>query len=148
MPAQFNVSAVELVEFGVGLDEDRDQRYVSVPIDPNIQAALREMVITTRDEMKDAGDAITFDPGEKYAGHENLRLPLDSELASHILKIHAKNLPSEPTALSPSAGSRWIELSIPRSVEGLSEFATCLRHSGINSARVTSAFESRTGISV
>jgi hypothetical protein len=104
MPAQFNVSAVELVEFGVGLDDGRDQRYVSVPIDVDIQAALREMVITTRDEMKEAGDATTYDPGEKYAGHENLRLPLDSELASHILKIHeAKNLSSEPTALSDPA---------------------------------------------
>ena len=104
MSAQFNVSAVELVEFGVGLDDGRDQRYVSVPIDADIQAALREMVITTRDEMKEAGDATTYDHGEKYAGHENLRLPLDSELASHILKFHeAKNLPSEPTALSDPA---------------------------------------------
>lgn len=104
MPAQFNVSTVELVEFGVGLDDGRDQRYVSVPIDADIQAALREMVIATRDEMKEAGDATTYDPGEKYAGHENLRLPLDSELASQVLKIHeAKNLPSEPTALSDPA---------------------------------------------
>lgn len=104
MPAEFNVGSVELVEFGVGLDEGRDQRYVSIPIDGDIQAALREMVITTRDEMKDAGDATTYDPGEKYAGHENLRLPLESELASHVLRIHeAQNLPSEPTALSVPA---------------------------------------------
>jgi hypothetical protein len=101
MPAQFDVNAVDLVEFGVGLDERRGQRYVSVPIDTDIQAALREMVLATRDELKAAGDATTYDPGEKYASQENLRLPLDSELASHIMKIHeAKNIPIEPKALS------------------------------------------------
>jgi hypothetical protein len=104
MPAQFNINAAELVEFGVGLDERRGQRYVSIPIDSDIQAALREMVIATRDELKMAGEASTYDPGEKYASHENLRLPLDSELASHVMKIHeATNLPIEPKALSDPA---------------------------------------------
>jgi hypothetical protein len=101
MPAQFDVNAAELVEFGVGIDERRGQLYVSVPIDSDIQAALREMVVATRDELKAAGEATTYDPGEKYASHENLRLPLDSELASHVVKIHkTKNLPIEPKALS------------------------------------------------
>jgi Domain of unknown function (DUF4868) len=101
MPAQFNVNAAEIVEFGVGTDEGRSQRYVSVPIDAEVQAALREMVLATRKEMKAAGDASTYDPGEKYSGHENLRLPIDSDLASHVLLIHnAANLPSEPKALS------------------------------------------------
>ena len=101
MAAQFNVNAAEVVEFGVGIDERRNQRYVSVPIDAEIQAALREMVIATRDEMKAVGDVSSYEPGEKYSGHENLRLPIDSELASHVLTIHnAANLPSEPKALS------------------------------------------------
>jgi hypothetical protein len=101
MSAQFDVNSAELVEFGVGLDEPNGQRYVSVPIDAEIQAALREMVTTTRDELKEAGEATTYDPSEKYSGHENLRLPLDSDLASHILNIHrAVNLPAEPKALS------------------------------------------------
>lgn len=104
MPAHFDVNAVELVEFGVGLDERSGQRYVQVPIDSEIQVALREMVIATRDELKAAGDAATYDPGEKYASQENLRLPLDSELASNVMKIHeATNLPSEPKALSDPA---------------------------------------------
>lgn len=105
MPAQFDLKTVELVEFGVGLDESKGQRFVSVPIDADVQAALREMVITTREEMKEAGkDPITYDPGEKYAGIEHLHLPLNSELASHILAIHeATNLPSEPTALTNPA---------------------------------------------
>jgi len=101
MPAQFNVNAAGVVEFGVGMDEGRSQRYVSVPIDAEVQAALREMVLATRNEMKAAGDASTYDPGEKYSGHDNLRLPIDSDLASHVLLIHnAANLPSEPRALS------------------------------------------------
>ena len=101
MPAQFDVNAAELVEFGVGLDERKTQRYVSVPTDVNVKAALREMVMATRTEMKGAGDGADYDPGEKYSSHENLRLPLSSELASHILKIHsALNLAVEPKALS------------------------------------------------
>jgi hypothetical protein len=104
MPGQLNINATELVEFGVGLDEARGERYGSVPIDAEIQAALREMVITTRDELKRAGDSTDYDPGEKYGPQENLHLPLDSQLGSHVLQIHnATNLPSDPKALSEPA---------------------------------------------
>ena len=56
MPAQFDLKTVELIEFGVGIDEDSGQRFVLVPIDSGVQAALREMVVATREEMKEAGE--------------------------------------------------------------------------------------------
>jgi hypothetical protein len=105
MSAQFDLRAVELIEFGVGLDDENGERYVLVPADANVQSALREMATTTRDEMKLAGEtSAEYDPSDKHGGKENLHLPLDSELAANIRALHeASNLPSEPTALENPA---------------------------------------------
>src|SRR6266699_2435651 len=102
MPAEFDLKTATVIEFGVGIDEPRGQRFVLVPIDANVQDAVREMVITTREEMKEAEEGpTTYDPSQKYGAREHLLLPLDDELAAHVIKIHtAENLRSEPTALS------------------------------------------------
>jgi hypothetical protein len=105
MPTEFNLSTATVIEFGVGIDVPKGQRFVLVPIDAEVQGALREMVITTREEMEEAeGGPTTYDPSQKYGAQEHLILPLDDELAAHILKIHtAENLPTEATALSNPA---------------------------------------------
>jgi hypothetical protein len=71
-------------------------------VDDEVQAALREMVIATRDEMKAVSEtSVAYDPSEKHAGKENLYLRLDSDMAANIRAIHeANNLPIDPTALS------------------------------------------------
>src|ERR1700733_5494723 len=100
MATHFDVNTAELIEFGVGLD-DGGERYVLLPIDQEIQGALREMVEKTRSELAKASDSPkTYEPTEKHAGKENLRLPLTSELAQNIRLIHeATNMDKEPTAL-------------------------------------------------
>jgi GTP:adenosylcobinamide-phosphate guanylyltransferase len=100
--AQFDLRTVAVTEFGVGIDDAKGQRFVLIPIDADVQAALREMVITTREKLKLAGETSTiYDPSEKHAGREHLHLPLDDELAGHVRAIHdANNLPSEPSALA------------------------------------------------
>ena len=105
MPAKFNLSTATVIEFGVGIDDPKGHRFVLVPIDAEVQGALREMVITTREEMEEAeGGPTTYDPSQKYGAQEHLILPLEDELAAHILKIHtAENLPTEATALSNPA---------------------------------------------
>jgi Domain of unknown function (DUF4868) len=105
MAAKFDVRTAQLIEFGVGLDDDQGERYVLVPIDDEVQAALREMVITTRDEMKEVGEnPMAYDPSEKHGGKENLYLPLSDDLAANIRAIHeVNNLPNEPNALSNPA---------------------------------------------
>src|SRR5580693_7208432 len=102
MPAQIDLRNLAVTEFGVGLDDENGERYVLVPVDADVQAALREMVITTRDEMKIANEKVVeYEPSEKHAGKENLHLPLQSELAANIRAIHdANNLPVEGTALT------------------------------------------------
>jgi hypothetical protein len=102
MPVRFDPKAVAVTEFGVGIDDEAGiQRFVLVPIDADVQSALREMVITTREEMTGLEkNPATYDPSEKYAGREHLHLALDDELASQVRKIHeANNLPIDPKAL-------------------------------------------------
>ncbi|HZQ25249.1 MAG TPA: Kiwa anti-phage protein KwaB-like domain-containing protein [Terriglobales bacterium] len=88
-------------EFGVGLENGKGQRFVMVPVDANVQEALREMVTATRDEMS----AITekpseYEPSEKYGSTEHLHLLLTDELASQLRAIHeADNLPMDGRVL-------------------------------------------------
>jgi hypothetical protein len=102
MSAQFDTKAAQLIEFGVGLETEQGERYVLVPVDDEIQGALREMVVTTRDELKEAAeDALLYEPSEKHGGKENLRLPLSDEFAANIRAIHeASNMLTEPSALA------------------------------------------------
>src|ERR1700747_2185369 len=102
MRAEFNLNTATVIEFGVAIDDPKGQRFVLVPIDGEVQGALREMVITTREEMGEAeGGPANYDPSQKYGTQEHLLLSLDDELAAHVLKIHtAENLSTEPTALS------------------------------------------------
>src|SRR5260370_473313 len=102
MSAQFDTRTAQLIEFGVGLHDGQGERYVLVPIDDEIQGALREMVVTTRDELKQAGEqAHLYEPSEKHSGKENLRLPLNDDFAANIRAIHeANNMLTEPSALA------------------------------------------------
>src|SRR5579863_588522 len=102
MPAQFDITAAQLIEFGVGLHDDGGERYVLVPVDDEIQAALGEMVTATREELhRDGERPLLYEPSDKHAGKENLRLPLSDDLAANIRKIHeANNMPTESSALA------------------------------------------------
>lgn len=102
MSFQTNPLPVPLVEFGVGLDDGSGERYVLVPIDDEVQKALQDMVVTTRAELKKAGEESSpYTPSEKHGGKENLHLPLNDDLAANVRSIHqAMNLPMEANALS------------------------------------------------
>lgn len=102
MSAQFDTTTAQLIEFGVGFEDKQGEHYALVPIDDEIQGALREMVVTTRGELKEAGGRpVLYEPSEKHGGKENLRLPLNDDFAANIRAIHdANNLPMEPRALS------------------------------------------------
>jgi hypothetical protein len=100
MPAQFELGTTRVTEFGVGVDEDNEPRYVLVPVDDEVQAVLRQMVAATRSAMQDAGEPSRYQPTEKHAAQENLNLPLNDALASTVRAIHeAQNLPTESKAL-------------------------------------------------
>jgi hypothetical protein len=106
MKLEFDLSNVVSTEFGVGRDDDNGQTYVAVPVDTGVQAALREMVQATWDEMKKEGDEpARYEASEKHAAMEYLYLPIDDDLAASIRELHnAAALDINAAALSDPSG--------------------------------------------
>ncbi len=102
MKLQFDLGNVQLVEFGVGRDEDDERTYVYVPADAGVQTALREMAADTWAAMKEeSDDPPRYEPSEKHAGVEYLYLPLDDALSAPLKALHeAVNLDSNANVLS------------------------------------------------
>lgn len=101
MKLAFDLGSVSVIEFGVGRDEGNGQTFVAVPVDADVQAAVREMVETTWEAMQSDDNApAKYEPSEKHAATEYLILPLSDDMASSIRALHeAMNLDIEPTAL-------------------------------------------------
>jgi hypothetical protein len=107
MKLNFDTDKVSVTEFGVGLDEGDGQTFVSIPVDADVQAALREMVASTWHAMQRHDDGPTkYEPSEKHGGTEYLYLPLKDDLATVMQNLHnAANLPvnagvlADPTAV-------------------------------------------------
>lgn len=105
MKIDFDFAAVSVTEFGVGRDEEDEQTFALMPVDANVQAALREMTEATWDALQRDTDGPTlYDPSEKHGSTEYLYLPLDDVLATPIRELHqAANLPLDIQALADPA---------------------------------------------
>jgi len=102
MNLEFDLGNVTLTEFGVGRDDAGSQTFVVMPVDADVQNALREMVQATWDAMnKDENGPAKYQPSETHAGTEYLYLPLDDELAAPVRDLHkAVALDIDAAALS------------------------------------------------
>ncbi len=105
MTLEFDLGSVTVTEFGVGRDDGDGQTFVAVPVDAEVQGALREMVQATWDAMqKDEDRPAKYQPSEKHGSTEYLILPLKDELASSVRELHeATNLDIEGGALDEPA---------------------------------------------
>jgi hypothetical protein len=105
MKLDFDFENLLVTEFGVGLDDGNGQRFVTVPVDANVQDALREMGQATWQAMQKNEDGPSkYEPSEKHAATEHLYLPLDDDLAVSMRVLHeAANLVIDATALSDPA---------------------------------------------
>ncbi len=105
MKLDFDLGNVTITEFGVGRDDGNGQTFVTVPVDANVQAALREMVEATWDTMqRDEEGPAKYEPSEKHGGTEYLFLPLDDDLAASVRELHeAASLDIDTAALSDPA---------------------------------------------
>jgi len=105
MILDFDIGKVTVTEFGVGIDDGNGQTFVAVPVDVEVQAALREMVQATWDAMQRDGDGpAKYEPSEKHGSTEYLYLPLDDGMASSVRDLHeAANLDIEATALDDAS---------------------------------------------
>lgn len=89
MKLEFDLGEVTVTEFGVGRDDGDRQTFVAVPVDADVQAALREMVQATWDAMQSDEDGpAKYQPSEKHGSTEYLYLPLTDELASFVRDLH------------------------------------------------------------
>jgi hypothetical protein len=101
MKLQFDLGNVVLTEFGVGRDDGSKQSFVAIPVDADVQGALREMVGATLTAMKGQEEGPTkYEPSEKHGATEYLTLPLADAMASSVRTLYAAtNLDIDSAAL-------------------------------------------------
>lgn len=101
MKLNFDINQANVIEFGVGRDDGNGQTFVAVPVDADVQAALREMVRATWNALqKDEDGPTKYEPSEKHGSTEYLYVPLGDDLATSIRDLHeAMNLDIDITAL-------------------------------------------------
>jgi hypothetical protein len=90
----FNFAAIKSIEFGVCLDSEGGEIYRQIPVDAEVQEALKEILDTTREALglKD-GELEAFEPAQKYSATERLVAKLDSPFMKKIKAIYlAENL--------------------------------------------------------
>ena len=105
MRLEFDLDNVAVTEFGVGIDDGNRQTFVAVPVDANVQTALREMVQATWDAMQqDENGPKKYEPSEKHGSTEYLYLPVGDDLATAVRNLHeAATLDIDAAALSDPA---------------------------------------------
>jgi hypothetical protein len=105
MTLDFDLGNVTVTEFGVGRDDGNGQTFVAVPVDADVQGALREMVQATWEAMqKDTADPPRYEPSEKHGSTEYLYLPVADDLAASVRDLHeAATLDIDTAALSDPA---------------------------------------------
>ncbi len=105
MKLEFDLGNVTITEFGVGRDGGDGQTFVAVPVDADVQGALREMVQATWEAMQGGDDGpAKYEPSEKHASTEYLYLPLTEDMASSVRELHeATNLDIDGGALGEPA---------------------------------------------
>ena len=91
MNLEFDIENVT-TEFGLGHGKADDLQLFSVPVDPQIQSALCEMVTTTWQMMgQNAEEPALYEPSEKYGSIEYVYLEADNPMATRLLDIHKSN---------------------------------------------------------
>jgi hypothetical protein len=98
----FDLNAIILTEFGVGLDNRGKNPFAMIPVDINVQMALRDMAKETDRAMKNIlASPVPYEPSEKYSAMEHLYLLLDDDMAKEIRLLHeATNLDIDTSVLS------------------------------------------------
>ena len=101
MAIEFDFANVVTTEFGVGINQGEQQAFSLIPVDNDVQTALGEMAVATRDAMRElAEEPGRYEPAEKHEGHEYLQLPIGDDLAERMRAVHqANNFNMNPGAL-------------------------------------------------
>jgi hypothetical protein len=92
MAIEFDFANVVTTEFGVGINQEEQQAFYLIPVDNDVQTALREMTVATTDAMRAlAEEPARYEPAEKHEGNEYLQLPIGDDLAARMRMLHQAN---------------------------------------------------------
>ncbi|GIW56647.1 MAG: hypothetical protein KatS3mg082_3051 [Nitrospiraceae bacterium] len=102
MKLNFDLENVKVTEFGVGRDDDGEHVFVQVPVDRDVQSALREMMQATWEALqRDEDGPARYNPSEKHGSTAYLFLPLNHDMAASLRQLHqVTNLTIDTAALS------------------------------------------------
>jgi hypothetical protein len=126
MKIDFDFTTVKVIEFGVGREDGDDQQFMLIPVDGDVQAALRDMAQSTITAMQARSNKpSTYDPSEKHEATEYVVLPIGDDLATRMKALHeAVNLPTNSKALADPAD---VFCYFARLTDGQGRKLTCLR---------------------
>ena len=92
MPLDFNFEEILHTEFGVGREVNGVESFSLLPVDAEVQTALREMAESTWNTICGfEGEGRVYEPSEKYAPQEYVFLPIESVLAENLRLLHQAN---------------------------------------------------------
>ena len=108
MNLRFDLGHVVTTEFGVARDDTPEHPFRMIPVDAEVQQALRDITEATKlslEEEERLGGINPYQPSEKHGATEYLYLPLTDPLAGRIRLLQsAQNLAVDAQGLSdPSA---------------------------------------------
>lgn len=108
MQLDFDFQNVEFVEFGVGKDIDQDAPFYRIAAAQEVQSALCEMAIATKEAaeatLETGNTPPKYEPSETHGSKEYVYLPLEDDLAGYLRSLHTAHLAMDNDALSdPSA---------------------------------------------
>jgi hypothetical protein len=99
MTLNLSFDSIKSIEFGVGRDEDGKETFFLVPVDENVQTALKEMVEDTWGAMREEGEPREYEASEKYASQEYVFVSTNESLVERLTALHRANLPINSLAL-------------------------------------------------
>lgn len=99
MPLAFDLTTIDVIEFGVGRETNNGVEFVLIPTDATIKTALRDMASQTWRAISEHEEVI-FAPAEKYDSEENVVTATNGDYAGTLGDLHrAEMLPIAANAL-------------------------------------------------
>jgi hypothetical protein len=101
----FTLTRIRSVEFFVCYDTPDGNQYWQIPVDDDVQNALREMLATTVENLDIEGpDFESLSLSQHYGSTERLVAEIDADVMQHVRTIYRlENIETNPQALREAA---------------------------------------------
>jgi hypothetical protein len=100
VPLAFDLNTIDTIEFGVGRDTENGIEFVVIPVDANVQQALREMASNSQRIIDSTEEPQVYQPSEKYESPEYVVTRTQGDFAGILRQLHtAQMMPIDAAAL-------------------------------------------------